>query len=100
MDKAVGGRGWRVDGVGLGYRERQALTLLASGLSPAEAARSIPLNFKYFREILQGARNKLGAKTTYQAVAIAVAKRMIEVEGYVEEVAPQPPPGRGGSGRG
>ena len=58
----------------LSPRERDALTLLALGYSRAQAAESLEISEHTLRVYIEGARYKLGAMNTTQAVALALAQ--------------------------
>lgn len=62
----------------LTFRERQCLALAASGLVGKQMAAEIGVSEKMIELHLARARNKLGARTTTQAVAVSVALAMVE----------------------
>ena len=63
----------------LSYRERQVLGLLAHGLGGPQIAERLGLAAETVRSYAQSARDKLGAKTRTQAVAIALARGEISL---------------------
>jgi|RhiMethySRZTD1v2_1073278.scaffolds.fasta_scaffold03869_10 DNA-binding CsgD family transcriptional regulator len=62
----------------LTFRERQCLSLAASGLAAKQMAAEIGVSEKTIELHLACARHKLGARTTAQAVAINLAMAMME----------------------
>ncbi|QHQ36252.1 helix-turn-helix transcriptional regulator [Algicella marina] len=66
-----------VQGVMLSPRERDVLSLLASGRSRAEAAERLKISEHTFRVYVDAARHKLGAMNTTHAVAKALANGLI-----------------------
>jgi DNA-binding CsgD family transcriptional regulator len=64
-------------GAELSPRERDALTLLASGQSRAEAAENLKISEHTFRVYVDTARHKLGALNTTHAVALALSRGLI-----------------------
>ena len=65
----------------LSPRQAQSLSLAAKGLTVLAIARQMGISRRTVREYLQRSRRVLGAVNTTQAVAIAVARGLIEV-GY------------------
>lgn len=61
----------------LSPREKDALTLLASGKSRAEAANCLKISEHTFRVYVDTARHKLGALNTTHAVAVALSRGVI-----------------------
>ena len=59
-------------------RERQCLSMAASGLVAKQMAGEIGISEKTIELHLAGARHKLGARTTAQAIAINLVMTMIE----------------------
>lgn len=57
----------------LTHRQKQILTHLAAGLSETQAARALAISDRTLRRDVQAAQAALGAETTCQAVALAVA---------------------------
>jgi excisionase family DNA binding protein len=70
----------RTFGSMLDFRERQVLSLLAEGYSPKECAQKSNLAYSYVRQLFEQARKKLGVRTTYQALAVAVQDGTIEAK--------------------
>jgi len=68
-----------VTGPALSPREREALQWLASGLQTARIAERMGLAIPTVEKHLAGARARLGARTREQALAIALARREIEL---------------------
>ncbi len=64
-------------GAELSPRERDALTLLASGQSRAEASEALKISEHTFRVYVDTARHKLGALNTTHAVALALSRGLI-----------------------
>jgi DNA-binding CsgD family transcriptional regulator len=64
---------------GLSRREVEALTLLAEGLSRAQAAEALSISEHTLRVYIEGARTKLGAQNTVHAVARAICQGIIVV---------------------
>lgn len=64
-------------GAELSPRERDALTLLASGQSRADAAEALNISEHTFRVYIDTARHKLGALNTTHAVALALSRGLI-----------------------
>ena len=63
----------------LSYRERQVLGLLAQGHDGPAIAERLGLSPETVRSYSQSARDKLGAKTRTEAVALAVARGEISL---------------------
>lgn len=63
----------------LSPREIDVLTMLAMGLNRAQAADSLAISEHTFRTYVESARFKLGANTTTQAVARAVAEGLVMI---------------------
>jgi DNA-binding CsgD family transcriptional regulator len=63
---------------GLTLRERQCLSLAASGRGAKQIAAALGVSGKTIELHLACARRKLGARTTTQAVAAVLAMAMIE----------------------
>jgi DNA-binding CsgD family transcriptional regulator len=63
--------------ISLPPRERQCLELLASGLRIGEIEAKLGIARKTIDVTLSNARKRLGAATNEQAVAVAVADRLI-----------------------
>ena len=66
-------------GAVLSPRETDALSLLAMGLSRAQAAASLSISEHTLRAYIEGARLKLGASNTLQAVARATSRGLLVV---------------------
>ena len=60
-------------------RELEVLRLLATGYTGTEAARELTLSPDTVRNHARSAREKLGARTRAQAIAIAVDRGLIEL---------------------
>ncbi|MDQ2106701.1 response regulator transcription factor [Azospirillum isscasi] len=58
-------------------REKQCLAYLAQGLRCRAMASAMGITVKTVEKQIESARRKVGAKTREQAVAIAVAKRLV-----------------------
>jgi DNA-binding CsgD family transcriptional regulator len=75
---------WHVEGSAtdrlLSVRERQVLGLLASGLSPAQAARALDITTYTVRDHIKSIRAKLDRPTTMSAVLEAVRLGLLRVE--------------------
>ncbi|HKA83693.1 MAG TPA: LuxR C-terminal-related transcriptional regulator [Acidimicrobiales bacterium] len=75
---------WHVDGRPtdrlLSVRERQVLGLLASGLSPAQAARALDITTYTVRDHIKAIRAKLDRPTTMSAVLEAIRLGLLRVE--------------------
>ncbi|MGH9191985.1 MAG: response regulator transcription factor, partial [Acidimicrobiales bacterium] len=75
---------WHVDGSPtdrlLSVRERQVLGLLASGLSPAQAARALDITTYTVRDHIKAIRVKLDRPTTMSAVLEAIRLGLLRVE--------------------
>lgn len=56
----------------LGVPEQRCLQALADGMSQKQAAINLGLHVRTFEEHIRNARQRSGAKTTYQLLAIAV----------------------------
>lgn len=65
-------------GVALSPREQEAMAVLASGGSRAEVAKRMGISEHTVRDHIVSARNKLGARSTMHAVAIAVSLGLTE----------------------
>jgi DNA-binding CsgD family transcriptional regulator len=63
----------------LSYRERQVLGLLAHGQDGPQIAERLGLSPETVRSYAQSARDKLGAKTRTEAVALALVRGEISV---------------------
>jgi DNA-binding CsgD family transcriptional regulator len=61
----------------LSPRERDALTLLGSGMNRARIAEKLMISEHTLRVYIESARTKLGAANTVQAVAMALTKGLI-----------------------
>lgn len=61
----------------IGKKQLEALSLAAEGCSVAEAARLCGCSEPAMKARLKSARDVLGAKTTAQAVAIAISKKLL-----------------------
>jgi DNA-binding CsgD family transcriptional regulator len=66
------------DGPSLTPREREVLVLVARGLTTAKIAERLGLSYPTVRTHLEHIREKLGVGTRAQAVARALALRLIE----------------------
>jgi DNA-binding CsgD family transcriptional regulator len=64
----------------LSVRERQVLGLLASGLSPAQAARALDITTYTVRDHIKSIRTKLDRPTTMSAVLEAIRLGLLRVE--------------------
>ena len=73
------GRAGAGTGEPLSYRERLVLTLLARGLDGPAIAGDLGLSSETVRSYTQSARDKLGAGTRTQAVALALARGEISL---------------------
>jgi DNA-binding NarL/FixJ family response regulator len=79
---------WHMEGGELGSptdrllsaRERQVLGLLASGLSPAQAARALAITTYTVRDHIKSIRSKLDRPTTMSAVLEAIRLGLLRVE--------------------
>jgi DNA-binding CsgD family transcriptional regulator len=75
---------WHVDSTPtdrmLSVRERQVLGLLASGLSPAQAARALDITTYTVRDHIKSIRTKLDRPTTMSAVLEAIRLGLLRVE--------------------
>jgi DNA-binding NarL/FixJ family response regulator len=75
---------WEVEGSPtdrlLSGRERQVLGLLASGLSPAQAARALSITTYTVRDHIKSIRAKLDRPTTMSAVLEAIRLGLLRVE--------------------
>jgi two-component system, NarL family, response regulator len=67
------------DGDPLSYRERQVLTLLAQGHDGPAIAERLSLAAETVRSYAQSARDKVGAKTRTEAVALALVRGEISL---------------------
>jgi DNA-binding CsgD family transcriptional regulator len=67
------------NGEPLSYRERQVLGLLASGQDGPAIADRLSLSSETVRSYSQSARQKLGAKTRTEAVALALVRGEISI---------------------
>jgi PAS domain S-box-containing protein len=67
------------DGEPLSYRERQVLGLLAHGQDGPQIAERLGLSPETVRSYAQSARDKLGAKTRTEAVALALVRGEISL---------------------
>ncbi|HNC96190.1 MAG TPA: LuxR C-terminal-related transcriptional regulator [Myxococcota bacterium] len=65
-------------GANLTQREREVLVLVARGLTTAKIAERLKLGYPTVRTHMEHIREKLGVKTRAQAVARALALRLIE----------------------
>jgi DNA-binding CsgD family transcriptional regulator len=65
---------------GLTTRERQVLSLLASGLSPAEVARGLDITTNTVRDHIKAIRQKLDRPTIMGAVLEAIRRGMLSVD--------------------
>jgi DNA-binding CsgD family transcriptional regulator len=61
-------------------RERQVLGLLASGLSPAEVARSLAITIHTTRDHIKAIRTKLDRPTTLAAVLEAIRRGLLHMD--------------------
>jgi DNA-binding CsgD family transcriptional regulator len=61
-------------------RERQVLGLLASGLSPAEVARSLAITIHTTRDHIKALRTKLDQPTTLAAVLEAIRRGLLHMD--------------------
>ncbi len=61
-------------------RERQVLGLLASGLSPAEVARSLTITIHTTRDHIKALRTKLDRPTTLAAVLEAIRRGLLHMD--------------------
>ena len=61
-------------------REREVLALLAKGLTDAQIAEMLELSPATVQTHVRNAKGKLGARTRAQAVALALASGLIELE--------------------
>jgi DNA-binding CsgD family transcriptional regulator len=66
------------EGANLTPREREVLVLVARGLTTAKIAERLNLGYPTIRTHMEHIREKLGVKTRAQAVARALALRLIE----------------------
>jgi DNA-binding CsgD family transcriptional regulator len=66
------------EGASLTQREREVLVLVARGLTTAKIAERLNLGYPTIRTHMEHIREKLGVKTRAQAVARALALRLIE----------------------
>ena len=66
------------EGASLTPREREVLVLVARGLNTAKIAERLNLGYPTIRTHMEHIREKLGVKTRAQAVARALALRLIE----------------------
>ncbi|CAO3378088.1 response regulator transcription factor [Azospirillum argentinense] len=64
-------------GLVLTAREKECLAYLAQGLRCRAMADAMGITVKTVEKQIESARKKVGAKTREQAVAIAVAKRLL-----------------------
>ncbi|MFP4273816.1 MAG: helix-turn-helix transcriptional regulator [Paracoccaceae bacterium] len=64
----------------LSPREVESMTLLATGLSRAQAAQALSISEHTLRAYVESARHKLGALNTTHAVARAMSRGLIVVE--------------------
>ncbi|HZA76567.1 MAG TPA: LuxR C-terminal-related transcriptional regulator [Acidimicrobiales bacterium] len=75
---------WQTEGAAtdrlLSARERQVLGLLASGLSPAQAARALDITTYTVRDHIKSIRSKLDRPTTMSAVLEAIRLGLLRVE--------------------
>lgn len=75
---------WQMEGAAtdrlLSARERQVLGLLASGLSPAQAARALDITTYTVRDHIKSIRSKLDRPTTMSAVLEAIRLGLLRVE--------------------
>jgi DNA-binding CsgD family transcriptional regulator len=84
--------------VSLTRRQIDCLQAAADGVSAMEHARRTNYSYQTVREHLQGARRRLGVRSTGQAIARAVALGLVTVDGkrvQMVEVCPS----CGGTGR-
>lgn len=65
--------------IALSGREREIVSLLARGLTADEIARRLVLSVFTVRTHIRNAKDKLGARTTAQAIAIAIRDREVAV---------------------
>ncbi len=65
---------------GLTTRERQVLSLLASGLSPAEVARGLDISTNTVRDHIKAIRQKLDRPTIMGAVLEAIRRGVLSVD--------------------
>jgi DNA-binding CsgD family transcriptional regulator len=70
----------------LSPQQRTVLTLTAMGMAGPHVARALGISHETVRWTLRKTRDRLGARTTAHAVAVAVARGIIEL--------PQSPPGK------
>ncbi|HSI81431.1 MAG TPA: LuxR C-terminal-related transcriptional regulator [Solirubrobacterales bacterium] len=61
-------------------RERQVLSMVATGATDEEIARRLELSPATVRTHVRNAKTKLGAQTRAQAVALALGRRIIEAD--------------------
>lgn len=59
-------------------RELMVLGLLSDGLYATEVAKQINFSIRTVKQILHDARLKLGARTTHQAIAIAMRRGLLQ----------------------
>jgi DNA-binding CsgD family transcriptional regulator len=79
MPKLLAGVESVPDGDPLSYRERQVLGLLAHGHDGPAIAERLGLSPETVRSYAQSARDKLGAKTRTEAVALAIVRGDVSV---------------------
>jgi protein-histidine pros-kinase len=79
VPKLLAGAGPVSDSDPLSYRERQVLGLLAHGHDGPAIAERLNLSSETVRSYAQSARDKLGAKTRTEAVALALARGEISL---------------------
>ena len=65
--------------VALSRREREIVSMLAGGLTAEEIASRLVLSVFTVRTHIRNAKDKLGARTTAQAIAIAIRDREVTV---------------------
>jgi DNA-binding CsgD family transcriptional regulator len=78
VDFAIPGIGYERGPSPLSVRERQCLSLTAAGLGAKQMASEIGISEKTVELHLSRARQKLGARTTAQAVAINLALAIVD----------------------
>ena len=78
----------------LSRREAQCVELLCHGLSNREIAERLGLAETTITMHIRRARERLGARTREQAVAVAIVQRLIDVDALTAEFrAARPPSG-------
>jgi DNA-binding CsgD family transcriptional regulator len=75
----------------LSLRERQCLSLIAAGFGAKQMVKEIGISEKTIELHLSRARQKLGARTTAQAVAINLAMAIVNGSDETLRAIPQPP---------